>query len=939
MTLPEKKPVPLGGAEQGQIPIQNMQEYVTPFTDEAQVKGLLEDANYGAAIGLAINGLAIFPVNALGSPKVVKTPYVEWTERSTWDLMEVCEHWAKHPGAAPALDCGKSDLVILDADRKHGIDGVAEWKALVAFHGDDGPPVAATPNAGLHTIYRQRKGVERVRNAGSLAKLGIDVRGDGGYVLAPGAVVERNNYTRQGDKSYLLTPGKSRQLGKYELIRGDLANIPELPLWLHEMLTTRRKSAQTPAAHDPIDERELEKVRHALSFIPVFERDKREVWLAFGMALKSEFGEEARAVWDEWSAASGKYDEAGQGKWDSFAGRGEERKDNPVTVASIIRMARKYGWVPPYDPNMFGDVILPPPQIAKDGSTAALEFAGASTPSNVIPYPGTHAGEHGVKDEGWPELKPLETPVLPVPVFDCGRLLPAGPLRDYVASSATANSCPPDFVAVPLLCSLGSLIGYRLTIRPYQKDDSWVEAPNLWGVVISPPASRKTAGIGAGEAPLRHLIAREAKRTQTAKALLESAEDETGVKSKAIKAAEKGLTDAINLKTKEFTTSRKKSPGTLAEGRDPSELLTLDAFLERDEDVRRAQEVFDSLKPPKIPEPRRYLVSDATPEFVANLAAKGPVYVTRDELMGLLASFTRQGHESSRALYLEGWNGLNSFQQDRIGRGETYIESLCLSVCGGTQPDKLIRYIDEAERGFENDGFVNRFQLMVYPETVGAKYRDEATDHRPGRALREIFEEVDQLTDPQVAQLKFGARIDAKNPYVRFAPDAQEIFKAFFGANEGQVKAEKSTLLQQHYGKYKGLMVSLALIFHVVDLASGKGSTGGVSREAARRAVDWCEYLGEHAKRVYGMLTTPQWRAAHAIEDLIKDGKLTEGFTKRDAIKTERGHLKNEKAVEAALEILEENGYLRSAKSQGPGRSTVRYSINPAMNAGSVEAA
>jgi hypothetical protein len=54
--------------------------------------------------------------------------------------------------------------------------------------------------------------------------------------------------------------------------------------------------------------------------------------------------------------------------------------------------------------------------------------------------------------------------------------------------------------------------------------------------------------------------------------------------------------------------------------------------------------------------------------------------------------------------------------------------------------------------------------------------------------------------------------------------------------------------------KYRSLMPSLALIGHLIDGVDG-GPTGPVSRGAAARAVGWCEFLQEHARRLYESVT------------------------------------------------------------------------------------
>jgi hypothetical protein len=76
---------------------------------------------------------------------------------------------------------------------------------------------------------------------------------------------------------------------------------------------------------------EIEQLRDALDRIPA---DDRAIWLKVGMALHS-VGE--RALWDDWSAKSGKYDEVGQETaWNSFTER-----EGGITIASIFQLAKE----------------------------------------------------------------------------------------------------------------------------------------------------------------------------------------------------------------------------------------------------------------------------------------------------------------------------------------------------------------------------------------------------------------------------------------------------------------------------------------------------------------------------------------------------------------------------------------------------------------------
>ena len=115
-----------------------------------------------------------------------------------------------------------------------------------------------------------------------------------------------------------------------------------------------------------------------------------------------------------------------------------------------------------------------------------------------------------------------------------------------------------------------------------------------------------------------------------------------------------------------------------------------------------------------------------------------------------------------------------SFDTDRIGRGSIFIPNLCVSLFGGIQPDKLIAYLEQAAHALANDGMLQRFQLLVYPDHRAWEW----VDRRPNRTARDrvfdVFEKLSTLepvTWGAVSADNFG-----KFPYFRFDEGAQEIY-------------------------------------------------------------------------------------------------------------------------------------------------------------------
>jgi hypothetical protein len=97
------------------------------------------------------------------------------------------------------------------------------------------------------------------------------------------------------------------------------------------------------------------------------------------------------------------------------------------------------------------------------------------------------------------------------------------------------------------------------------------------------------------------------------------------------------------------------------------------------------------------------------------------------------------------------------------------------------------------------------------------------------------------------------------------------------------------------------------------------------------RAAAWCEYLEAHARRCYGLLKDDGLRAAQALAAKLERGALDDGFTLRDVRRNQWRSLTTDDAIQAALDWLEDEDWLRSEATGGSGRRTLRYRIHPAI--------
>lgn len=496
----------------------------------------------------------------------------------------------------------------------------------------------------------------------------------------------------------------------------------------------------------------------------------------------------------------------------------------------------------------------------------------------------------------WPEPREIRAELPPVPAFDGVALLPAT-LREFVLDEADRMPSSPDFIAAALVVALGSVIGAKAALKPKRRDD-WIVAPNLFGGVVGDPSSKKSPAMSVALRFLDRLEANEAdrhaQRLKVHEAEMAAFEARQAAIQRVMKQAASGKGDGLKM----------------------------------DSAVADLQ----SLLPPEEPRQRRFKTNDGTVAKIGDILVGSPagLMVFRDELVGLLASWEKEGNEGDRAFYLEGFNGTGSFNIDRIGRGSQFVRHLCLSVFGGIQPELLERYLATMVNSMDNDGRFQRFQVLVYPDPVPWEWRDRYPVRGAREAVRALFDRLAEF-DP-VLDGASPADDFVKLPFFEFDDAALELFIQWSSdLHRVRIAGETNPLMRQHLAKFEKLFCALALILHLAE-----GRVGLVREDTAMRAAAWCGYLEAHARRIYAMVEVAKVSAARTLSRRLRERKLPDsGFTARDVSRKGWLGLKTSLQAEAALAVLEDYGWVLSDDfAEHTGRPTTRYYINPKIHGG-----
>lgn len=493
------------------------------------------------------------------------------------------------------------------------------------------------------------------------------------------------------------------------------------------------------------------------------------------------------------------------------------------------------------------------------------------------------------EERAWLSLRDLPKSSVILPDFD-SELLPS-PFCGYISDSATRMQVPLEFIAGPLLVVTASVIGRKLTIKP-KKHDNWKVTPNLYGAIVGRPSLMKTPAI------------------TTAKTFLQKISNELDARYEEDMKVWRVELYQIEAQRKSLNDKLKKNYS--------SEKINFNKIHELKEELLKVEEQ-ESLAPIR----KRLYYNDATIEKLQVMLKENPngLLCFRDELMGLIKTMDKHGHEGDREFYLEAWNGDCNYYSDRIARGTTKVEGSCLSILGGIQPSVLQKHlVQSAQDGQNDDGFIQRFQILFYPDikldwVLHDKKPDEAELKRVDKIIRKIY------------------ALDSKEDSIHFDSDAQNLFFEWLRDLETRLRSGviEPSALESHLGKYRSLLPSLALIFEVVESVDKHGTFPEVvSLESLKKGIQWCRVLECHANKIYNDFSNISLKSAHLLLTKIREGTILSGMTIREIYRNQWSLLTNKAEVLDALSVLEMYGWAKAVFHENKnGRKSQKIEINP----------
>ena len=466
-------------------------------------------------------------------------------------------------------------------------------------------------------------------------------------------------------------------------------------------------------------------------------------------------------------------------------------------------------------------------------------------------------------------------------------------LGDFVQEQSLIRGCPDDYILVSLLARMGCVFSGKIQIALTRKT-GWHASPNFFWAMIGDPSAGKSNALSATNKPIQ-LLSEEA-RKKYGREIKKHSQDVSLIESK-ITAAKKGL-EAEGKKAKA----------------DSSVIARFEElFKTHMQELAELEE-----RKPKL---KRYTVTKVTVEKLILILEENPegVMLEVDELSSSFVRLSKDDNADERGLYLSGFNGGLQYPYDTVKRGTVFIPRLLLSIFGGIQPSKLKRFLNEARIGYQDDGMLQRFQGIVYPDKNTKKLEDRPATAFLVNRISELFFNLDCL--PTEILLSFNS-------------SAQQLFDEW--RNE---TSENAQLLghpyEAHLVKSYEFVAALAVYLYLAENNGKLNSDEQITSKQILSAIKLGSYFFSHAKRMYGLVYKDHLPARSLSEKLAKlvgssatkneyfDPKAKLFFFTRSQIRSKDwADLTTQEERREAIKILVQLGHISKANNN-------RYYINP----------
>ena len=460
-----------------------------------------------------------------------------------------------------------------------------------------------------------------------------------------------------------------------------------------------------------------------------------------------------------------------------------------------------------------------------------------------------------------------------------------------VAGATQTQSDVASLLALVAVCA--SLAGKAVV----KVRDGHTEPVNIYGVVVLPPAARKSPVFRLMVAPIEQYEATEAEELMDARP---AALEECDVAEQRLDKVRKAVVDG------------KKSL----------------------EDLTNARQILDQIQ---VPRARRLNASDITSECLVQLMFENNGVISVLSPEG--DPFSVFGGRYSRGVPVldtlkRAWTGSESIRVDRVGRDGTFIRRPALTLGLALQPG-FLKGLDL--KAFRGQGLLGRVLWVVPESTVGN--RKTGADVPP--LSREASDNYARLLERLLESTP--ADVDSDGSWVphelRLSDDARACLYEWEGRVEKMLRAGGILgEIADWGGKLVGNSIRIAWLIHLAKIAEEEGRVvwdREVSATAMSAAIACAKALITHAHVLFDSLeVTKEVSTARYVLRRLREFPEDEPPTVRQLNEKVKGTngTRFVKDLNEVLDLLEELDHIRRVPRERSGRGrppSPRILLNP----------
>jgi hypothetical protein len=470
-----------------------------------------------------------------------------------------------------------------------------------------------------------------------------------------------------------------------------------------------------------------------------------------------------------------------------------------------------------------------------------------------------------------------------------------------VRTVAARTESVPDFAATALLATLSLAVANRFRIQPDENNTAYIITPNLSGMIIADPGSRKSAPVRLLTEPFTDL------EKAAAKSRMKKAKDDTKQFSK-----QKFKNLAYEKKARSLSAELLDHPPTSDEYKDIEKQL--DDVLEKHQDI------------PKIKAPKMLVVQDPTLKGLLQIAEaqSEPVLIYKDELAPFLEEVYASKNSGFRRYLIEAMDGKNSYTNVTAHKSIQTVKPPIISLFGTTQPSVILKIVGKivAEK-VADDGYLDRFQLLAFPKSSYVMENAINLEHVDEQSIESLMTLVKLLYKSSKETIK-----------VTLSNKAKKLLESYKATISNLQKSENvSPNVKNKLSKYPDMMLSIALVIAVLRTFENDPSSiftlKTLKSSDLKMANKWTKYYFQHLKKLWGSKSIKMENALKILEkikSLLDENKC---FTTRDI--TQRnwaGINKDNDKAKAALQILVDEGVIKSVNdNKKTGRPSEKWQL------------